>query len=834
MKKKLTLSFIISITILLVTFLIVGIYPFSDKTIIVIDSNTQYVSFITYLRTILMGTNDFKYTFQTTLGSNFIPLLGYYLASPFNLITLLFKPENMKLALTLIIILKIGLSAISMEYYLQKKYPNKNTLLFSLCYSLMAYNIVYMYHLMWLDSIILFPLVILGIDYIFKDKNPLLYIVSLALSIIFNYYMGIIVCLGSLIYFIYKYIKEHEKINKLKVFINYSISSILSGMASMFILIPSFLGIIKGKATFSLNNIPFGITTSYLKIIAKSFTAAFGEGETWNGGPMIACGMIVIVLIILYFLNKKISKKDKIINSVFIFFLLSTFAIGTLNILFHGLNIPNCFDYRHAFIVVFFLIMIATDSYMNLSTNKKDFKITLLIITILSIIIYFAKYKFNVTTYGLTILLSFVISLAILLVLYKNKKPYKILLIITIIDLLINSAAGILMITLSDKQSVNSYKNYVESTSNVIEELKEYDNTFYRVEKTYDRETNENMLSINDSMIFNYNGISHFDSTSRSDVELFLEKLGFRRLLTRAYYNKNGSTIAADMLLGIKYVLSYDSYKNYKEIINNDIKVYQNPYNLPLGYAVESDNVLLRDNPFLNMNNIIKSFTNISKDIYIKADYEKNSFSNSNNEYVYTYIIDISSSNELYFSFDTPDEIQTKYTDAKMYINDKYIGKYFSKYNYGVMSLGKYNVGDKVELKFVFDKDVEIYEPYFYYEDIAILEEHYNILSRDVVDLEVITSSHLKGKIDLSSSKNILFIIPYDEGWNIKVNGKIVKQNKVLDVLTGIKLEKGINEIELIYTPNGLKEGITISSISIVGIVIYLLLKNKIYTNKKS
>lgn len=834
MRKKLILSFIIPITILLVTFLIVGIYPFGDKTIIVIDSNTQYVSFITYLRTILMGTNDFKYTFSTTLGSNFIPLFGYYLASPFNLITLLFKPENMKFALTLIILIKIGLSSLFMEYYLQKKYPNKNTLLFSLCYSLMSYNIVYMYHVMWLDSVMLFPIVILGIDYIFNNKSPALYIISLAISIIFNYYIGIIVCLGSLIYFVYKCIYENNNINKVKTFINYSISSLLAGMASMFILIPSFFGIIKGKANFSLSNLNFGITTSYLKIIAKTFTASLGEGETWNGGPMIACGMIIVVLLILYFINKKISKRNKIINGIFIIFLLSTFAIGALDLLFHGLNTPNCFDYRHAFIVVFFLITIATDSYMNLTKDKKDLKLTLLITFIVSVIIYFAKYKFNQSTYGLTILLSFIITFLILFILYKNKKPYKFLLIITIIDLLINSTAGVLMITLSDKQSINNYQNYVESTNKIIDNLKEYDNTFYRVEKTYDRETNENMLSINDSMIFNYNGISHFDSTSRSDVEIFLEKLGFRRLLTRSYYNKNGSTTVADMLLGVKYVVSYEQYKNYKEIIKNDnLKIYQNPYYLSLGYTIDDFDITLEKDPFLNMNNIVKEFTNVSKDIYEIEDYKENKFIDSEEKYVYTYEIEVSSNDELYFYFDTPDEIQTKYMNALMYVNDVYIDKYFSKYNWGVMSLGNYNIGDKVELKFVFDKDIIINNPYFYYENMDILEEQYDVLKENTVNLEMITSSHLKSNINLNSSKDVILSIPYDEGWHIKVNDKEIKQYKILDVLTGIKLKEGINEIDLTYTPKGLKEGLIISSVSIVGIIIYLLLRNK-YTKKKS
>ena len=143
-----------------------------------------------------------------------------------------------------------------------------------------------------------------------------------------------------------------------------------------------------------------------------------------------------------------------------------------------------------------------------------------------------------------------------------------------------------------DKQSNSEFKNYVIKVDNIIKTLKEKDNSLYRMEKTFDREDNinKNMLSINDSMIFDYNGISHFDSVTNKEVEKLMEKLGFRRLLTRAYYNKNGSTITSDMLLSIKYILSKNEHKNYTKIIQEeDLAIYQNPYYLSFGYKIKND-----------------------------------------------------------------------------------------------------------------------------------------------------------------------------------------------------------------------------------------------------
>jgi len=834
MKKNLLKSFFITLFILLFVFLIFGIYPFGDKTIIVIDSNTQYVSFVSYLKSIFLGNNDFKYLFSSSLGSNFVPLLGYYLMSPFNLLSVFFSLENMKLFMTIIVIIKICLCAVFMEYYLNKRFSDKNTFIFSISFALMAYNIAYMYHLMWIDSIILFPLVILGIDYIFKDKNVLLYIVTLALSIIFNYYIGVMVCIASVIYFIYKFILEYKTIDKFKVSVNYAVSSVLAGFLSMFILLPSLLGLQGGKAAFSLENIGFGFNISYLKVLAKTFTGSFGAGETWHGGPMIASGMLVFVLTIIYFLNKKVSKKEKILDGSLLFFLASTFVISTLDLLFHGLTLPNCFDYRHAFIFVFFYILIAYKSYKNIDLDKKKIKFISIFMFLLSLVIFAFKYKMFTSTYNLALIYSLIISLIFIYLLFKNK--YKYLTYLVILDLTINVGSGVLMITTSDKQYISDYKNYVVNTKEVIDSIK--DDSFYRLEKTFDREVNQNMLSINDSMIFSFNGISHFDSTSKADTENFLENLGYRKLITRSYYNKNGGTTLGDSLLGIKYVLSKGNYKNYNKILTkNDISVYENPYLLSLGYVVGSTDVIFTDNVFENQNNLVKAFSGLNKDVYSKELYEV-SYTNltiENNKYIpnglgsITYKINIKENDNLYFYVPVNEKVLTNYSDAKMYLNGTYIDDYFTKYNWGVYDLGRFNIGDTVELKFEFSKELIMDDIYFYYENLDIIDEHYDILKLNQVNIRKETSSHLIGDINLEENSKILFTIPYDEGWSILVNGEEKEFQKSLDSLITIELEKGSNTLELKFEPKGLKLGAIISGFTLIITTIYVVFRNKIW-----
>ena len=91
-----------------------------------------------------------------------------------------------------------------MCFYLRsKKISNKLVVLFSVIYALMGYTATYYYNYIWIDSIIMLPLVVYGIDKLIETNKPLVYIITLTITIITNYYIGYMICIFSLIYYIY-------------------------------------------------------------------------------------------------------------------------------------------------------------------------------------------------------------------------------------------------------------------------------------------------------------------------------------------------------------------------------------------------------------------------------------------------------------------------------------------------------------------------------------------------------------------------------------------------------------------------------------------------------
>jgi uncharacterized membrane protein YfhO len=97
------------------------------------------------------------------------------------------------------------------------------------------------------------------------------------------------------------------------------------------------------------------------------------------------------------------------------------------------------------------------------------------------------------------------------------------------------------------------------------------------------------------------------------------------------------------------------------------------------------------------------------------------------------------------------------------------------------------------------------------------------------------SNSLIKGSICNQSKSILYFSIPYDDGWEIKVNGVKSKYYKVNIGFIGLPLEKGFNKIELSYTPPMLREGFIISISTMFFITLFMsitFLKHKKINNK--
>ncbi len=109
--------------------------------------------------------------------------------------------------------------------------------------------------------------------------------------------------------------------------------------------------------------------------------------------------------------------------------------------------------------------------------------------------------------------------------------------------------------------------------------------------------------------------------------------------------------------------------------------------------------------------------------------------------------------------------------------------------------------------------------------------ENIRKLSEDSLTNVKMSSNKITGKINLAEKKLLCLSLPYSEGWKCYVDGEEVETIKTNIMQTGVMLNPGFHNIELIYRTPYLLEGALLSLIGVLGTVaicvVYVVTKKK-------
>ena len=790
--KRYFLVFLIPLLIFSFVFFIQG--DFGKKSILNGDMQSQYLSLFEYLRDVLHGEASFPYSFSKGLGGGMYGTYFYYLASPLNFLVYFF--ENVPLFLTFLVLFKLSLCGFTMYIFLSHKFKDDNTsLIFALAYAFMTYNVNYYTNVMWLDGVILAPLLLLGIDRIIEKKGNLLYIIILALVIYLNYYIGYILVLFSVIYFLYSLFNKYQKRwrEEYKQIINFGIVTVLTGLSMTFILLPSAIEMLEASRVNSISDIKL-INFNFLDLISAAYIG-FGDVRyplNYNGFCAYA-GTALIPLIVCYFASPKFSKYEKKLTMiVYVLFFLPVF-LPILNMGWHMFSVPNGFNYRYSFLVTLFSLIIAYRAFNNLKYSKAlVYYLALFVIFSISIgysVIRNPEYYYVLDVYKIIVTLLFTIINIILI--YKNKKV--LILILLCIDLMVNLlwiwSAGFSM----------SYKGYNLAKEDIHKfALKCGD---YRCESVSE------YTNSNDSFFGGYKGESMFLSTINKDLTSFLA-ISSDISVYRNYYTYHPDVIL-DMLLGVKLIKAEMPIEGYEVISKDDYNLYwlNNPNALSLGYTVSSKvkNFKSEKKGFFFLEDVLDYLDDEKRD-YIKelpilkvsdTEYKLN----KEGKYPYLYL------------YTGNDENLSAKINGKEAKNVLFNGKHYAAIydNYGK------------EMNFTFNKKVSDFKVYTV--NLDCIESFRK--NREEMILDKNSGNYIRGHITSSYDAVLMTSISYDEGFDVYINGKRVNSYKVLNSFLAFDIPKGYSKIEIKYHVYGFKLGLIISFISLILLIVYEVRKRK-------
>lgn len=826
-KIFLVLSFLVPFIIMGVVFIRAKVYPFGDRQVLYSDCKQQYLPFLKEFQTKLKNGESLYYTWHSGMGTNFMAMIGYYIASPLNLLTVFVPVKYIREALAVLIMAKIGFASLFTAIFLKHVYRRNDLSLvaFGCCYAFCDYIMGYYWNTIWLDSVALLPLVALGVYCVVNEDKYKLYVISLALAFWSSYYIGYMICVFVLLWFI---IQSVVKAPKFEVFMKdvakMAVFSVMALLMTLPLSLTSYIQLQNTVGTEDEFPDKLELYNNFMEIIANLFS--FHEPTTMEGLPNVGTGVICILMLVIFIRSKDISKREKIANLSLLGLIFISLNINVLDYIWHGFHFPNLIPYRFAFLFSFVFIAVAYRAFtVFVQLDKKDI-IGMCIVTIVMVCIsvFYLEQKPIISSLIAAALYIVMMTLYELELIDRRALVLAVSLVV-IVEMCFEGMVGVTTV------GTTSHDNYPDKEEEVSELLdyaeQQSGGDLYRLDQVY-------YSTKNDGMIYGYNSAGQFSSTSykslidfTADYGLVSKRSSFQYLLTSP---------VVSMLLNEKYIISRDGYygnesslKEVKKASDGVVTLYENEYYLPIGYMADNNiqTVEMTGNTvFKTQNDVFKALTGVDKDVYnvLKPD----SFDCENMEHeeesdgLFKYTLAAGmTSGEIKVTYIAPKDgmlyawANVKSADNIQVQSANLSHSYVIEAQRYVFPLGYYKKGEAVILSVDAQKSAtnKITVAYL---DGDVLDEGYAKLSDETLNVTRHTSSTIEGTLTAENDGTFMTSIPYEKGWKLYVDGKAAKIDPALGAFVCANVTKGEHTIKFSYVPEGFVPGTVLACISLL------------------
>lgn len=850
--NKLTIGYILALAIpcLFMTMILFfqKAIPFGKATFLYGDAYNQYYAVFQEMLRWLRDPQKSLILWDRGLGVDFYANMLYYGLSPFNVILVVMGEEGLELSMTVVTILKMAcIGTTTYHFFLhtgcltgQDGTNRKHflvSLAASLAFSLSGFVLAYNHNLMWLDGLILLPLLALAIERLVTEGKWRAFVILLVLTLTANFYFAIYICFFCFLYFL---LQDFDG-KFLKCFLKFAGAAVLAALIASVVLIPAFYAVLgRGNYddSFSISLIPaIGDLWNFFGTF-NPLSDLDGLGKsiyTYNN----FCGCIVLFLLCLFFSERKISVKRKVKYGILLLFLTMATNLKVCSYVLHGFSYPHGMGNRFAFILVFLLILMSVETIYTMEQLSPERTVFLcLLLGIYTV----AGMVFNsaVSYIGLLICMVLYLSFAVLF----SKKSISLSAFITCITV-------VWILEISANCFYAALPKYSPSTFREKAGYEQYRDYYDDITtKAGERKTvlsGESFMSASEtdwySSVLNGNALDAFQSLGLSNYEV-------------AEITYRGTTPLTALLFNVRYVLTneWGMHGGYREtggeagnfkVVQDDtekiLRLYEAENPMGFGFMVSGDVLDWKGNrnPFENQNELMSKmlFASSKKDLFTRADVELKGEStlfmdvNKKEGQTYHYTSTVlfppmftveyvaNSDMDLYmWSKDNRYRTINAYVDEELRVLSCYTD------NASVAHIGKVKKGQTILLRFLSganmgEEGLMEYNLYSFQEDafLAALPA----LEDEVLQIDGMEGGSIFGHIDVKQEGVLYLALPYSMGYRVTADGKDIPVYKIGTGLMGVELGTGSHEIVITYCTPGLHAGIVCS---IVGLICFLLL----------
>lgn len=748
------------------------IYPFGDNSFLADDLKYQYIDFFSWFHRVLLGEANLRYSFSQGLGMNTWGLYSYYLASPFNLLCALFPADKLTLFIFAITALKLGCIHISTAWYVQKRFDLSKpaAFLLSLSFTFCSWTISNLRNPLWIDCLILLPICAYGCRELIRRRRMIRLVIATALNVMFCWYTAYIsilfLCIFVLVEFV-DYVAEVGFSWKLTLdrALRFAGAIALGLLLSAWTFLPTILAMSRGGPVLALGPL---LKTSLKSLIRGFLPCMWVSNEST---PQFYCGIIMMLLAVSLLVNRTVSIKTRIATLVVTIILVASSVLSPLEYIWCGMRVPNGFYSRTAFLLSFFALWAAGYTLQILKDQPK---------------------------------------------LRQAYRPAVILplLALTAIELFAN--AHVVWNQLYAGYSENTNRAYVATATNTIATTTERDSApFYRIDRTT---TRADSAALNEGLALGYNQLSSYSSANNPQAIALLNSLGYSSVgeFSTRYAEP---ILAVDALLGVKYAIAEQAPAGYVMAKANQPEsataVYENPYALSVGITASNDiqnSTLEGENPFEKQNDLYSKILGRKVELYTKIEAAKTEDGESLKQWSVT--LPAGSIGYLYINKDTS---AGSYWPVALTIDQRSINNEAWRFDNNIRQIA--DASDAPSQHTVSIGVAEGYtdmpqdnEPVFYALNLDVFEQIISELKTSEFIPTVFEDGRIEGEYTAKDDGNLLLSVPYDEGWNVTVNGTAAELTPAADKgLSSLNMQKGANRIVMTYKTPGALAGLAVS-----------------------
>ncbi len=818
---------------------------FGEYTFMHSDMQSQIMPMLTMFIKQLLSSRSLLYTFSYGLGGSTIPVYTNGACfSFFNLLLLL--PVGIDFKAFLLVIAKLSFSAFCFNEMCRIIFKKNDVISIctSVAYSLCSFNLAYYFVVIWQDGMYMLPIILILLYRLINSNKGSLLIMAYAYLFICNFYSGYIIGIYTFISFILVvFFLDVNKTAKITFLIKYVTYVLIAVLISAVVLLPTAVAIINNDASEAtvFSNISLNIFDFIRQLFLGQYVM---DGE--NGTvPYIYVGILPFAGAIAFYYNKKIDKSKKIIYACLICFLIFCSLTKYGYMFAHAFNNPDNFGYRFGFLVSFTCLMMFMHSIDKFDAyTKKSIIVTAFSLIVYIIMQYIVLDKFSKIDYignVVILLINIVVIIAYMLAIcYLEKKKVLLIAMISVLFLLEIVFNGVCLGNMIDRTVAENKKVfgfYYEEEKKAVEELGD----------VYTRISMPNSVTYNMSQLLGFRSVNAFSSFLSYDIRVVMRRLGYAA--SDLEIKDIGGTCISRMILGVDYTLNMNDYS----IGDNEVGIYENKA-LPIAYMSSPDvvDVSMSDNPFENMNKLLSGLTGKKVDYYYNTG--ANVTINTNNIILGT---DVYNGEEVAL-YSLEDDKQSGFIE---FVDEKKESKYcyftmqdsYTYYNSPIISGDNEGYRDKFDLSYISiphivemgtyedanksyiildEKTTDSYyfsQAMFYGENSGLFDEIYNDINANSMDISVFEDGYIEGTVISPDDRNILFTtIPYDDNWNVLIDGVKTNKIKLLDnAFLGVVVPAGKHKIELKYIDHWLINGGIVSGIGIVLLIMITICENK-------